>query len=624
MNLSKGFFLIALSCLSCFSAWSQDRSKFGKVTRNELEMEYYELDSTANAVILFDYGKFDNRNYQFTRHVRLKILKKEGLNRANWTLHVPSKSNFKGVTSNLNEAGEIVQEKLDNKSVYSEEYLKGRLRYKVLFTGVKEGSVIDLKYSFIGMPYQWRFQDLIPVKYSELEITRSPYIEFNQRFYGFIQVPQVETDHWIVKNVPAFVSEPLSPHYSNYISKFEFEISKISFPNYYDELATTWEAVSSELLEYDYFGGAIRGASFLSAKGKELRDSEKSIEEKIYEAYYFIKENIKGNGRESITVSSSYASNFKDKHQGSTAEVNLALLALLDKAKIKAWPVVLSTRDNGLLTPFYPSLNKLNYVVACVKLGDRMILLDASMDDLAPGILPEKCMNGSGWLVDRDHGEWIDLDAGKSASMSVFANISKNESDEWSAGIVCTNKNYDYLSWKKKISSYSSVDDYARTLEEQHPTWFLEDYQVVKDDSVKSTSREKIIVDITEDISDHGVKKIIYPIIINPFKNNPFKSKERKYPIDFSTQKDISLMITLKVPEGYSVENLPSPEKIYLGEKSIEFSYLVSEQFGNVQLRVDYHLNQVIFTEMDYENLQTFYSKILQIVDQPVVLVKNT
>ena len=60
--------------------------KFGKISKEELEMEYYEQDSSANALVLFDKGYsyfvYDN-NYHgfkliFERHVRIKFFNKEG------------------------------------------------------------------------------------------------------------------------------------------------------------------------------------------------------------------------------------------------------------------------------------------------------------------------------------------------------------------------------------------------------------------------------------------------------------------------------------------------------------------------------------------------------------------
>jgi hypothetical protein len=47
---------------------------------------------------------------------------------------------------------------------------------------------------------------------------------------------------------------------------------------------------------------------------------------------------------------------------GNSADINILLVNLLNKLAITSYPVILSTRDNGTLSPFYPSRSRLNYV----------------------------------------------------------------------------------------------------------------------------------------------------------------------------------------------------------------------------------------------------------------------
>src|SRR4030042_3861077 len=70
--------------------------KFGKIDRELLEMTVYEPDTSAEAVILCNYGRFDPVNFQFTNTIRIKILKKEGYYWANMVLTTPAKGDDKG------------------------------------------------------------------------------------------------------------------------------------------------------------------------------------------------------------------------------------------------------------------------------------------------------------------------------------------------------------------------------------------------------------------------------------------------------------------------------------------------------------------------------------------------
>jgi len=111
--------------LVSFSAVAQKSPvKFGNIPMEDMKMTVYPKDSSAEAVVLFDYGVAyitdDARtvNLYFERHVRIKVLKKEGLHQADISIPLfhsgsaeESISNLKAVTYNL-EGDKIVESKL--------------------------------------------------------------------------------------------------------------------------------------------------------------------------------------------------------------------------------------------------------------------------------------------------------------------------------------------------------------------------------------------------------------------------------------------------------------------------------------------------------------------------------
>ena len=70
-------FIIKL-CITQYTSAQKIKVKFGKVTMEELEMSVYPADSNAEAVILYDKGEFNPNEFKFTRHLKVKILKKSG------------------------------------------------------------------------------------------------------------------------------------------------------------------------------------------------------------------------------------------------------------------------------------------------------------------------------------------------------------------------------------------------------------------------------------------------------------------------------------------------------------------------------------------------------------------
>lgn len=72
---------------------------------------------------------------------------------------------------------------------------------------------------------------------------------------------------------------------------------------------------------------------------------------------------------------------------------------MLKKAGISAYPVVLSTRPNGLLPFTHASLSACNYVIVKAVVNGKPILLDATEPNLQVGCLPFRCLNGEGQLI---------------------------------------------------------------------------------------------------------------------------------------------------------------------------------------------------------------------------------
>jgi uncharacterized protein YjhX (UPF0386 family) len=98
----KSIKLLLISVITLVFVFSVNYStgqgvKLGKIDKKWLEMTTYELDSSANAVIIDDYGRIyydfsgGDINLVFKRVVRIKILTTKGLDWANWELEL-----FKG------------------------------------------------------------------------------------------------------------------------------------------------------------------------------------------------------------------------------------------------------------------------------------------------------------------------------------------------------------------------------------------------------------------------------------------------------------------------------------------------------------------------------------------------
>jgi hypothetical protein len=115
----------------------------------------------------------------------------------------------------------------------------------------------------------------------------------------------------------------------------------------------------------------------------------------------------------------------------------------------------------------------------------------------------------------------------------------------------------------------------------------------------------------------------INPFLNNAVKENPFKSENRVYPVDFGSPFEKTSLIKLKIPDGYVAEELPKPIAIGLPNNGGKYLYSISNMNGVISLTSIMSINKGIFTQPEYPNLREFYNQIVAKQAELIVLKKK-
>ena len=131
--------------------------------------------------------------------------------------------------------------------------------------------------------------------------------------------------------------------------------------------------------------------------------------EKAKAVYSFIQNHFTWNKKYSIFKNVKVKDAYENKI-GNVGEINISLINALKAAGLKAELVLVSTRENGFATKIYPVISDFNYVIAKVNIDQKFYLLDAT-GKLAPfGLLPFRCLNSYGRVMDFENDSyWIDI-----------------------------------------------------------------------------------------------------------------------------------------------------------------------------------------------------------------------
>jgi hypothetical protein len=598
--------------------------KFGKVSIEEMNMTVYSLDTSAPAVILYEGLYYDPKMYASRFFRRIKILKPEGLYMGNDSFSTTARGDIKGITYNM-EGEEIVESKLDKKTIYEEKVWDYEYEYNIAMPDVKVGSVIDVEVRFEGFPTRWFFQHSVPTVKSELEFGDSQYVTFREQLGGIIQPKEVGYKHWAVEDMPAFISEPYLSSSKNYLSYVELDISQINFPNHYPlDFASSWEAVDNYLMGHSRFGDGLKWPStFLNKYADEIEENAHTQKEKAQLAVEKIKAITTWNGADRVFLTRDNLSESTSQETCNSADINLTLIKLLTKLDIESYPLVMSTRSNGLLHPFYPSLFKLNYVMAYARVDGEFIILDATDDRIPYDMLPIRCLNYTGRVLDHKGTQSVSLVSPKKYSKRIYHDLILTDDFLITGKASYMNGDYAAYDFRKDFSDYLTQQDYVNEVMDANDGLVITDFALENIQDVNKPVVEKYDVEIENAVMILDQQAFINMFLFEQMKENPFKSEERKYPIDFIYPRTTSGVVRLALPKNMSVAELPSPMNVVLPNNAGKFVMMYQVMNDVITLNYSLVINNTVFAENEYLNIKELYGHIIGSESNPVILDIN-
>lgn len=180
-NITFFFAFLFISPGHIFSQKFESKApiKWGKLQSSEINLTQYGEDGEAIAVVLCDYGHIEISNRtMYNRHVRIKILKEEGLSFAKVSIPFQDKNEYevvefiKAQSLTPGKAGRVLTQKVKSNDI---EYKPiDAYSREMVFTipGAKVGSIIEYQYEIASLDFvslkDWVFQHNIPTLWSEI------------------------------------------------------------------------------------------------------------------------------------------------------------------------------------------------------------------------------------------------------------------------------------------------------------------------------------------------------------------------------------------------------------------------------------------------------------------------
>jgi hypothetical protein len=172
---------------------------------------------------------------------------------------------------------------------------------------------------------------------------------------------------------------------------------------------------------------------------------------------------------------------------------------------------------------------------------------------------------------------------------------------------------------EKTLDKFVKEDFFPKGLE---PTY----ENVVIQNKEDETQPLMITADITLPNQAQVVGDMIYvnPLFFSSWKENPFKSPERFFDVDFSYPMDYSTTVNLTLPEGYTVDELPKPIVIQLSNSGGEYRRLLQLEGNQLSVVSRLRINYALFGVETYKELRAFFDQVVTVSEEQVVLKKKT
>jgi len=619
-------------------------------------MKSYPADTNASAVILYDKGESfidDNMDIDFKRHLRVKILNTKGYEWGSHTVDLYTGSyierivNIEAATYWIENNGQIKSSSLNSKDIFMEKTSDNITRCKFTLPALKPGCVIEIRYNVISPEMinvrGWTFQHSEPVVWSEYVLRSPKSIAFSWVTQGYEQFKiQDEQDatqvfsgtaasyfsssvvkcnqyRWVLANAPAMREEPYITTIEDYRNKVDVQLMGYAYNGIIKKFLNNWDKFISDLLDSKYFGNKIEETSKAKKIVNSIITNLSSREEKMQAIYNWVSNSIVWDGKK-ISDANQDIDDVIDSKKGNSAEITFLFLSMLKCAGINGDPVILSTRDNGRVQSLYPIISQFDYVIARVKLDSVLYFIDAT-DPLRPiDLLPTKVLNVKGLVIQKGSVEWVTLTSNKKSHNVAIANIELKQDGSFNGNIEDFYKDYGALNSRRKIKGKSGIEFAKESFDANKTGISVDSVSVLGRDTINIPFSIKTFVSS----SNYGQcnNDIIYlnPQLINRIWENPFKTQNRKFPVDFSYGRSMETIINITLPDSFEVKEQLENRNLSICANELNYFRYFSVVDNRVQLRTKMEIKKSIISPEFYSQLREFYEKIVACGQEQIVL----
>jgi transglutaminase-like putative cysteine protease len=638
VNIKRVVFLgiLFVSLLYLFPPAGWAGSLWGKVSDEEWQLGPPPKYPDANAGVVFDVCTLSvtTERIEITRHVRMKIFNSKGAKDVGEvSIDYDKDDSFKELRAQtITPAGKTV--KVEGRDIHVKTV--GDWRTSVFaFPAADSGCIVEYSYRDVNHRYTyidpWYFQRDIYTFKSAFTLILGPGFTYVTAYSNMpasdrtaVEGDMANTDDfnhrlktftWTRRDLIPVVDEPFMGATTDFLSSMNHQLVSLVDANYNEHFIKDWKDLG---IEYQKWLDGFNSGGNLDEIIEKATAGAATPEEKTRRLYDYVGANIAlRTGSAAGVKSNESLADVCRSGSGDGEDKNLLLCALLNKAGVKAWPVLISTRDHRRFNPEVYQVQQFNYMLAFAQLDSSVIFMDAVGKYCPFGMLPPNKLVDGGFLVD-----------GKNSQL-----VRVLQSEQKSYRLDMTEVNIDTAGLARCSTSCSFGGYFAPTYGELHdettPEDFVKKYFISKIDengtllsnqfTVDSLGRCKLDAVYT---LKNLVRELDNNLVLKPisyrFRENPFTKDKRYFPIDFEFAQTYHNIMSIHSDRPIKSAALPPDVNVQINGATYRWGAVFEN--GAVLIDAKLVLTQPIYAPTQYSEIKQLFESVAKAQQSEIVL----
>ncbi len=503
------------------------------------------------------------------------------------------------------------------------------------------GDTIEIHYSIKSKPnadiVRWDIQHAYPVKSSTFQfivpvgciyhdhLTQSTYL-FKEEVLDttfVIERSRIPSKglRLTFTEIPAYVEEPFAPDLNEIRPAVLFAISDLVLGNV-EVYMPSWTDQVTDLVIGDYFGKQYRirpNFKWLGDLAADILNTRYTDRLMTFRLYEFVHRQFSWDGTYGI-IPSHTLQEMGESRSVNKASINMALLALLQEAGLRAYPVLVSTIDQPLVYREIPNLNQFNHFVIVVEDEKDLIYLDAGDPLLPTGLIDNGVRHSNAILIKNYKGTWTEIPDFEAKStilvdMHVYRDLS-------STGTISASfEGYD----AQNERHYLAADPQARYWKERGEAVS----SFIRIDSVRFENVHNLLQPFINkvyfhiDPSDDHEELAFHPVFYSFFNQPYFTDTSRVNKVVFPSLLKERVIFNLTLDEELQIKSIPEELRLKMIDNSSEMEFLQSHQNNRAQCTFNIEVSKKTIAPEFYEALRTYFLQLNNKLSERVVVSRK-